>query len=667
MKLPFAGIVLLAALVFSAQSHAAAPPTVSKQPSFIPGDIVVKFKDNADRSAQSTSYPASGQTLKYEQAVGYGAELWKIDTAQPAAATLTKSTLAQRTAAAIRALESDPRVEYAHVNPIVHLYATPYDPLYPQQWNYSAINLPAAWDAFGSVKGNVIVGIIDTGRLDHPDLAGKWLPGHDFTTSSGGSNAYDDTDTWHHGLHVAGIVAANASFTNPNNLTGGAGICPDCRILPIKYIPRVDEWPSGDVAFTWLPEALNWAVANGARVVNMSFGTGDPNQYDPDDPVYHGRFPCSRFPELQAAINDAVAKGTVVVAAAGNWAANTADISPASCNGVIAVAASDPNNQLAAYSDRGTRIDVTAPGGGGNMNDGSYMGAGVGCTASPVSWDPYQGTVGVLSSWAVEKPMAQLTLDQVTGNNDYCYRYLSGTSMAAPHVVGVAALMLSRNPTLTPAQVLQRLKATAHPVAGCGNQCGAGLIDAGAAVAGVPAPSATFAITPGMLTVPLSASSANFQVDWNAPGYTGLDWWGSVNGSTPSFGVLTGAAGSTVQPLAADTTYQYWIYPQGTTSPLLSRASISGQHMVYIAEPSTIIVPPGATQGQVVISWRAAEYAVVDWISSINGGPRRTPVTTPGTGYTVQPMQPGNTYEIWVYPAGNQTTLLAHQIITAHY
>jgi serine protease len=146
-------------------------------------------------------------------------------------------------------------------------------------------------------------------------------------------------------------------------------------------------------------------------------------------------------------------------------------VSPASCRGVIAVAASDASNQLAQYSNRGARIDLTAPGGGGFGN--TMYGNAIGC---PPDGPDYNGTVGVVSSWAVQKPGRSLL------PGDYCYRYLSGTSMASPHVAGVAALLLSQFPTLTPAQVRQRLQAMAHPIAGCGANCGAGLLDAGASV-----------------------------------------------------------------------------------------------------------------------------------------------------------------------------------------
>lgn len=203
----------------------------------------------------------------------------------------------------------------------------------------------------------------------------------------------------------------------------------------------------------------------------MSFGSGNR------------RSPCTseEYQDLQDAIDYATGRGAVIVAAAGNHSRNAADVTPASCRGVIAVAASDRNDQLAPYSNRGSRIDVTAPGGGGS-GSGIY-GEGLNCSPPPICPDghicTYAGTLGVVSSWVVEKPSG------ISGA-DYCYRYLSGTSMAAPHVAGLIALMLSKAPSLSPAQVLGRLKRTARPVAGCaGGQCGAGIIDAGKALAGL--------------------------------------------------------------------------------------------------------------------------------------------------------------------------------------
>lgn len=401
--------------------------------------LIVKLREGAPASTRTAARQLGGLRTRHLGELGHGAMLWAVEPLDGSAAS---EAHAQAALASLRAL---PEVEYAHLDVPMRLFAAANDPYYPLQWHYTAINLPAAWNV---VAGNVPIAVIDTGEAAHPDLAGKWLPGYDFGSAAPNADPTDDW-SWHHGLHVAGILAAAT-----NNGIGGAGICQGCSLLPVKINDQ-----NGNFYMSNVGQAIGWAVQHGARVINMSFGTVD------------GHSPCSGLQYMQSAVDDAVAHGVVLVAAAGNSSADVANVSPASCRGVIAVAASDPNNRLAAYSNYGARIDLTAPGGGGSGN-GMY-GNGIGCAADG---SIYSGTVGAVSSWAIEKPGRALSA------GDYCYRYLSGTSMASPHVAGVAALVLSQFPTLSPSALLARLKAMAHPVAGCGANCGAGLIDAGASV-----------------------------------------------------------------------------------------------------------------------------------------------------------------------------------------
>ncbi|WP_224242434.1 S8 family serine peptidase [Hyalangium gracile] len=345
------------------------------------------------------------------------------------------------TLAAIEELRRNPDVEYAHVDLYMEFFATPNDPLYPEQWHYPAMNLPQAWN---TVTGGVKIAVLDTGRLDHPDLVGRWAPGYDF-----GEGDADPTDngTWHHGLHVSGILAANT-----NNAMGGAGVCWGCQLMPVRISNRYDQL----VTVSTVGLAVQWAADNGARVINMSFGSNG------------GSDPCSNYPYMQDAVNYALQRGVVLVAAAGNFMVDTAGVTPASCNGVIAVAASTRTGQLASFSNRGTRVDVTAPGGGPE-----FYGQGLGC---PEDGSTYSGTDGAVSPWAIVKAGDQL---QPT---DYCYRYLSGTSMASPHVAGLAALLLTQRPSMSPWQITERIKQTARPIPGCTSDCGTGLVDAAAAL-----------------------------------------------------------------------------------------------------------------------------------------------------------------------------------------
>lgn len=159
-----------------------------------------------------------------------------------------------------------------------------------------------------------------------------------------------------------------------------------------------------------------------------------------------GGTPCTDSPATQSAINDAVAAGASVVAAAGNSAEDAAGATPAGCDNVITVAASDARGHLVTrYSNFGNTVEIMAPGGDRNRDDSG--------DGNPD---------GVLS--------------MVKGG----YAYYNGTSMAAPHVAGVAALLLAQNPSLTPAEVLQKLQDNAVPrdSTQCPKPCGAGLLNA---------------------------------------------------------------------------------------------------------------------------------------------------------------------------------------------
>lgn len=445
-RAPWLGAVVLS-LLLSACGEAPPPPASSplqaaaplREPArrFVPGRVIVKFRDSAKESLRTSPPTVPGFRAQDLQPLSGGARLWSLEPEQ----RRQGASVAEEEAdllTALEALRADPRVEYAHEDLYMEYFAVPGDPLYSQQWHYPAIHLPQAWN---SVTGAVKVAVLDTGRLAHPDLNGRWTTGYDF-----GDNDADptDDDTYHHGLHVAGIIAANA-----NNGIGGAGICWGCQLMPVKVSNNNAPVLSN------VGNALRWAADNGARVINMSFGTTS------------GTAPCSGYAYMQNAVDHAVQKNVVVVAAAGNDTANTANVTPASCNGVIAVAASGRDGQLAAYSNRGERVDVTAPGGGP-----TFYGDGIAC---PTDGTPYSGTDGAVSTWAAYK--AGTTLQP----GDYCYRYLSGTSMAAPHVAGLAALILTQRPSMTPAQVAARIKSTATPLLSC-KTCGTGLINAAAAI-----------------------------------------------------------------------------------------------------------------------------------------------------------------------------------------
>ncbi len=176
-----------------------------------------------------------------------------------------------------------------------------------------------------------------------------------------------------------------------------------------------------------------------AKVVNMSLG---------------GRSACSAT--YQNAIDTAVGRGTTVVVAAGNSNADISGFTPASCNNVVAVAASSREGNRAFYSNFGTKVDITAP--GGETRRGTVS-------------TPENGILSTLNTGA-------------TTPGGETYAPYQGTSMAAPHIAGLAALVVAKNGSLTPARVEALIKDNARPLAGtCTGGCGAGLADAAKTVA----------------------------------------------------------------------------------------------------------------------------------------------------------------------------------------
>ena len=374
-----------------------------------------------------------------------------------------------------RLLAADPRVQ--NVEPDLRVFAQqlPNDPMFAQQWHYyeaaGGINLPAAWDITSGAPG-LVIAVLDSGVTAHADLAGRVLPGYDFianvTTANDGSgrdaDASDPGDygcnnsnsSWH-GTHVAGTLGASSS-----NSSGVSGVNWKSRLLPVRVTGRCGGYTSD------LIDGLRWAAGiavagipsnpNPARVANISLGAVSDS--------------CSAG--FQSAVDDVTARGMVVVTAAGNGGAAVSTFSPANCSGVIAVAATTRSGAKASYTNTGSNVTIAAPGGGAGSGILSTVNAG-------------------LTSPAADS-----------------YAYFQGTSMAAPHVAGTASLMLSANPALTPAQVRQLMQSSARafPV-GTGldcspGSCGAGIVNAGAAVAAALAAAPLASTTPVPSAMPVA-------------------------------------------------------------------------------------------------------------------------------------------------------------------
>ncbi|MFV0135022.1 S8 family peptidase [Streptomyces sp. HMX87] len=407
----------------------------------------------ADKDAKAKGKKA-GEAIGFDRRLGTGAALVDLG------AELGKKDAAD----VMAAFRADPDVAY--VVPDQRMYATavqPNDTEYNRQWDLfetaAGMNVPGAWDK--ATGEGVNVAVIDTGYVAHSDLAANVIAGYDFISDpwmaqDGGGrdgNAADpgdwmnrgecgtdangqpvparDTNNSWHGTHVAGTIAA----TTGNN-KGVAGIAYNATVQPVRVLGKCGGTTADIIdAITW---ASGGSVAgvpanpNPADVINMSLGGGGA---------------CDSG--TQSAINGAVNRGTTVVVAAGNSNLNAAQFNPASCNNVITVAASDREGNRASYSNYGSVVDIAAPGGETAVSSAN----GIWSTLNT-------GTRSVGSE---------------------TYTAYQGTSMAAPHIAGLAALMNEASPAMTPAQIETAIKNNARPLPGsCSGGCGAGLADAAA-------------------------------------------------------------------------------------------------------------------------------------------------------------------------------------------
>lgn len=449
--------------------------------------LIVKFKEDARVTSSAAPRAAVDEAparvramaqdlrtaLRAGHILGSGAMVLHLDRPQ---------SLAQAREWAAR-LSMRPDVEYAEPDVWVrHQAFTPNDTYYAEQWalaakafdRFGSAAFSDAWDAgFGSPS--IIVAVIDTGRVMHPDLDDAAIGdplGYDFVSdrefrvdgttvrASGDGDGRDpdpsdpgdhceplgEASSWH-GLKMAGIARALT-----HNGRGVAGAAPGIRLLQVRALGRCGGWLS-DVA-----DALRWSaggVVEGVppntspvRVASLSLGS-QPG------------LSCNDQREIRQAVEYALSAGVVVVAAAGNEGASSVGL-PAGCQGVIAVGAHTVSGDLADYSNRSSRVTLTAPGGGGCLRQGASC-----------------------------NPMGIVTLGNSgdTGPGANLWQAMTGgTSAATPFVSAAVALMLSANESLTPSQVEAILKATARPhaadshCAAHAGQCGAGMLDAHAAV-----------------------------------------------------------------------------------------------------------------------------------------------------------------------------------------
>ncbi|KQW45699.1 MULTISPECIES: S8 family peptidase [unclassified Roseateles] len=450
IRQPFA-LSFIAAALFSVMNPASSQTPARPEPQA--AGLIIKFKDGARSPVAAKAAlqgframsEARGQRVAFDRESAFGRRVIRLAQRVPARdlAMLARDIQA-----------SDASIESVEIDHVVQPSLTPNDTNFNSQWDmWSAtggIRADRAWDLSQGFGQRVAV--LDTGVRPHADLVANLLPGYDLIADTdragdGGGRDSDASDpgngvaagecgwfsdakasNWH-GTHVAGTIAAVG-----NNAAGISGVAPKAKIVPVRVLGKCGGAES-DVA-----DGIVWAVGgtvgsipknvNPAMILNLSLG---------------GEYSCGST--YQDAINYARGKGALIVVAAGNDNQDVAEQAPANCNGVLAVAATNRPGARANYSNFGSKVDIAAPGG-----------------------DAANGNVLSLSNSGTMGPVADATAG------------LRGTSMAAPHVAGVAALMLASNALMSAADTAYLMKSTARAFPGSCSGCGSGIVDAEASV-----------------------------------------------------------------------------------------------------------------------------------------------------------------------------------------
>lgn len=391
----------------------------------VPGEVVVWLEDPA-----APPPDLSSQGLELLRAPGGPIAVYRArdSLGKPLAAMALRveDSAEHATCAAAAALVSD-AVVCASPNYLCRVALEPDDTHYDKQWHYPQINLPQAWDLTQG-SNNVIVAVLDTGIVSrHPEFQGRLIAGFDFVSDPASARDGDGIDpdpedpgdlatpqgSSFHGTHVTGTIGANG-----NNRQGVAGVDWNCRLMPVRVLGMnggaVADIANGILFAAGLPNASNTVPPRRADIVNMSLG-GPGNS-----------------PVLEQACNAAANAGALLIAAAGNDNSPNPN-SPAAFASVLSVGAVDLVRSRAPYSNFHTSIEIWAP--GGDMT-------------ADRNGDQFPD--GVLSCMADDQ-------------GRHFFSFENGTSMAAPHVAGVAALIKAANPALSAAQIRQILLNTTVP------------------------------------------------------------------------------------------------------------------------------------------------------------------------------------------------------------
>lgn len=431
---------LISALLLSFFIVESFSSNINVKKDYVPGQILVKFKQSMDILAKSPMYFSFSDKYKIQKIqkafpnkqYDPNLKMRMVDLSAMVVLTVAATTDIERLA---KQMNADPMIEYAEPNYLVTMDAVPNDPLYSQLQHLPQVKAPQAWD-ISKGDTNVVIAVLDTGvDWDHPDLAAAiWrnyneipdngidddendfiddIRGWDFVTGvAGDAYAGEDGDITDnnpmdfdgHGTHVAGISAAVT-----NNAYGISSLAWAAKIMPIR-IGYHTKSGGGLGTLLWMAQGFVYAGDNGAHVANLSFGTGN-GQYVIDGARY------------------AFQKGTVICHSAGNG--NNESVGALGATPfALSVASLNEDDGKASYSTYGKEVDISAPGGDFN------------------SWG------GILSTVVNPSPLY--------GGN--LYARFSGTSMASPLVGSLAGLIKSHHPDWSPAQITFQIIGTADNI-----------------------------------------------------------------------------------------------------------------------------------------------------------------------------------------------------------
>jgi serine protease len=433
------------------------------------GEVLVRFRDGVGANTRTLVLQAT-RTRRILRVLPANWVLAEVDPATPIDQTVT-------------ALRRRPEVAEVALNyRVTTQQSPPNDEFFRLQWNFEAIQLVPAWQINPGARNDVTVAVIDTGLnlvtdtilfaspfvgqipvrfAEVPDLvtSERIVNAHDFV--------YDDdlpVDLGGHGTHVAGTIAQQT-----NNNLGVAGVAYNVKLMPLKVLSggSLTSWdevfnpgnPSGTSAI--IADAIRFAADNGAKVINLSLGA------------------VGQLPTVRDAISYAVSHGAFVAIAAGNSAeeGNPREFPAAyapDINGAMAVGAVDRNLRRAEYSSFHPYVEICAP--GGSMDSAFDFDGGI----TQVGYEE----VSTLSFLTFLQKVAAVRQGFRPRFDRFELRPFQGTSMATPHVSGVAALLYSQGIT-NPAAIEEAIKRFARPIDATADECGAGLVDARRALRGL--------------------------------------------------------------------------------------------------------------------------------------------------------------------------------------